>query len=267
MHAQTVVPVEGQRKWPRLLPGRLGLSGRFAVVGTLILIGIGAAFALLDNNLRSIHKDVESVLGVAQPMAEAAVEMEINILEAGFRVTKYLHRPEPIYRDRYANDNAEFRQFHALYRRLSTNSQQHALADQLQREHEEYVAVGARLFGAKDLRDANLHTVTQSLERIISILDGWRADSTDRRKQQLLDQARLSMLRLERILVAQLEYKFTNDPTLDVRFTMEINERIQAGLQAFGALLASPAQPKPEVEKLSREFEVVPSCWTGWQRI
>src|SRR3972149_8707116 len=71
----------------------VGLSGRLGVAGGLLLIALGGAFAAIDSGLRRIQSDFERIVNVAQPMAEAAFEMEINTLGAGLGVVNYLHRP------------------------------------------------------------------------------------------------------------------------------------------------------------------------------
>ena len=233
----------------------VGLAGRFAIAGGLLAIALGGAFAVIDDGLRQIKNDFETVSKVAQPMAEAAFEMEINAIGAGMGIVNYLHVPSVQHRQRFEDDRGDFQRFLQSYRQLAITDRQIELAARIGTRHDEYIRIGEFLLDAKDRSDKELTAVIASLREFD------RALETEFEERPLADRRRQAVVAQT---VETLERAIMGIPLLlaDVEWGDDKSELgIAAAVRDIRSGLTTLARTAPErsaaVSKLSDGFEAI----------
>jgi CHASE3 domain sensor protein len=81
--------------------------------GFLILIFLLAGLIILSEG--SISRSLTEIAQVEEPTRAVAYEMEINVVEIGRDVRVYLIAGDPLYREEFAKDKADFEGFKARY--------------------------------------------------------------------------------------------------------------------------------------------------------
>ena len=87
-------------------------------VGLILLVTAmvgGVSYVLTQ----SIDERVREVTEVDEPTSAAAFEMEITEIGTGLGVLKYLDTGDPAFRERVANDEADFERFYDRYVQLA----------------------------------------------------------------------------------------------------------------------------------------------------
>ena len=93
--------------------------GRRVVVGLIIIVALGLiAMLTIYRGLNTVQSAVDRLFDVDEPLNAAAYEMEINVNGIAFAILTYLATGRSEYRDRVAQDNADFLSYHAEYRGL-----------------------------------------------------------------------------------------------------------------------------------------------------
>src|SRR5918999_5408605 len=82
--------------------------------GSLVLLFLLAGLIILFSE-RSIRSALDEIANVEEPTRAAAYEMEINTVEMSRDVLGYLDTGDPQYRERFADDRADFEQFKFRY--------------------------------------------------------------------------------------------------------------------------------------------------------
>ncbi len=75
--------------------------------GIVVLIFLAASLIIVVSQ-RSISSALDEIASVEEPTRDASQEMEINLVEMSRDVLEYLHEGDPQYRERLAEDRAEF---------------------------------------------------------------------------------------------------------------------------------------------------------------
>jgi hypothetical protein len=88
---------------------------------------------------------VELVADVEEPESAAAYEMEINVLESGLAVKKYLLEGDAAELDRLSGDEADFIRFLAEYERLGDGGTERNLAREIAAISQRYRDIGHNL--------------------------------------------------------------------------------------------------------------------------
>ena len=86
--------------------------------GTLVLMLVLASLVIYFGE-RAVDEALREIAEVEEPTRAASYEMEINIVEIGQDVLDYLETGDPEYRERFANNRADFERFKARYDALA----------------------------------------------------------------------------------------------------------------------------------------------------
>lgn len=130
--------------------GPTGISKKlwigFGAILTMGLITIAIVFAQL------VRVDLahQWVADYAEPLSAAAYEMEINAVESGLAVMKYVSRPDPAYRKRFADDQVEFQGWSEKMRGLALRIEHATLLKNVTEEYRRFVKMGQTVMDAKD---------------------------------------------------------------------------------------------------------------------
>ncbi|MDP9481016.1 MAG: HAMP domain-containing protein, partial [Actinomycetota bacterium] len=112
--------------------------------GTLILILVLASLIIFFSQ-RAVDDALREIVEVEEPTRAASYEMEINAVEIGQDVLDYLETGDPKYRERFANDRADFERFKARYDALVDTERGEKQGDRIEALYEEYAALGEKL--------------------------------------------------------------------------------------------------------------------------
>ena len=82
--------------------------------GVLILLFLLTALAV-GSSVRSVREALEEIVAVEEPTSAMAYEMEINIVEIGRNVLRYLETGDPEVREQAQTDRADFEEFKEGY--------------------------------------------------------------------------------------------------------------------------------------------------------
>ena len=121
--------------------------------GTLVLILLATGLVAGVGG-RVEQRLLRELVTIKEPVDEAAHEMEINVTETGLGVLNYVSTGDPAYRERVANDEADFERFEAVYDRLSESREEREAGDRLRSLYDEYRALGDDLMDNKDRQSA-----------------------------------------------------------------------------------------------------------------
>jgi len=139
------------------------------VVFAVLACGVGAVLLLYDQ-LRTIDVRFRELSAFALPLGAAAYEMEINVVEAGLGVMKYLDQPHTRYRRRVEKDNADFARFKARYDALATDEAQKRLGREADPPHRDFIALGEALMARQDELEARLDRLADTTGQIDGLL-------------------------------------------------------------------------------------------------
>lgn len=140
------------------------------VFGSLVLL-MAAGSSTLYRSIKGLETQLTVIVEVARPMNAAAYEMEINAVEVGLKVVKYLHRPDIGLLEEIAKDVADFDKFISVYRKLAFTGGQKDLAEQAGLLFSRYVALGYKLIDAREEFLTQANEVSNKLIEIKEITD------------------------------------------------------------------------------------------------
>ena len=86
----------------------------FGVLGLVFLV---AGVAILSSG-QAVRGALDEIVRVEEPMRAASFEMEINAVEISRDVLEYTQTGDPRYRERFADDRADFERSKASYDEL-----------------------------------------------------------------------------------------------------------------------------------------------------
>lgn len=121
--------------------------------GTLLVILVLTVSGVLVW-LRSMSGSLQDILKRGEPARQAVYEMDVHNSSTGLGVLNYLHTRAAGYRQRVADDAAQFRSAAEQYRRLTPSRED--LAQQISAVFEEYVLLGMKLMDQGD-KEAERH--------------------------------------------------------------------------------------------------------------
>ena len=145
--------------------------------GLLLLIFVLTGLAV-GANIRAIDNSFGELVGVENPTAVAAYEMEINTVEIGRGVLDYLSTGDPETREQVESDQADFEQFKAQYDELVESREGREQGDRLDRLYEEYTGLGTALMDASTGQNGAAGVPRADLERF-SVLENEMDDVFD----------------------------------------------------------------------------------------
>ena len=143
------------------------VAAGLAVIVTLGLISM----LLIYRGLVIVEREVNRLAQVDGPLTAAAYEMEVNVNGIGFAVLKYLATGGQRYRDWVTEDDGDFANYHATYRLGVGTEAEQALAQEISRHYDEYVALGRQLMDRYDEQTARfteLVTIFDDVEKLIA---------------------------------------------------------------------------------------------------
>jgi diguanylate cyclase (GGDEF)-like protein/PAS domain S-box-containing protein len=135
---------------------------------SLLLVGMLAA-AVVYRGLYVAQDSVTQITQVAAPSAVAAYEMEINVVEYGLKVLKYLERGEASYRTGARDDSQDFERFHRRYSEVAQTPRDRELAEKAGVLFAEFRTLGLQLMDGADARRAEF----ERFGLIFQELDQW----------------------------------------------------------------------------------------------
>ena len=233
----------------------VGLAGRFAIAGGLLAVALSGAFAVIYGDLDHVQGKMGDIVRVAQPMADAAFEMEISTIGAAFDVASYLHRPSAPHRWSLRKNSEDFQQFLARYREHAITDRQRDLATQLEARYDSFARTGEFLLDAKDRTDRDLLAEMASLydfDRVLSAEFEARPIA-DRRRQAAVAE---TVQKLKRAAVA-IPLLLANIERTDAGAENRIATTIQSVRSDLAALARAAPERGAAVRELSARFDAI----------
>ncbi len=146
--------------------------GRKVVAGLAVVVALGIlSMLLIYRGLSSVEKGVDRLADVEGPLTAAAYEMEINVNGIGLAVLNYLATGSPEFRTWVTEDNTDFRNYHATYRRLVGSERERKLAAEIAEHYSAFVDLGLALLRQHDEQERLFAGVADALESIDRIID------------------------------------------------------------------------------------------------
>jgi diguanylate cyclase (GGDEF)-like protein/PAS domain S-box-containing protein len=119
---------------------------RQLLLGIIVVASVWlGAGALVYRNMLQVRDAMADVTERVNPAAVAAYEMEIQTVEVGLKVLKYMQRMEPQYRSGALKDMQQFDGHQRTYEALAADPAQHLLATQVKALFADYRARGLTL--------------------------------------------------------------------------------------------------------------------------
>ncbi len=117
--------------------------------GVIVLLQAVTALAALGwlNYIEGLFQESRTQQELA---LNSSYEMEINIVESGLGVIKYLRKAEPEFRDDFAHDSADFEQYFQTYKSSASSDEHRELVAQIDALHTEFEDRSKALMAAKD---------------------------------------------------------------------------------------------------------------------
>ncbi|MCW8928759.1 MAG: EAL domain-containing protein [Gammaproteobacteria bacterium] len=136
-----------------------------ATIVFLCLIGIAIIFSALTVS----HEAVEWIANVEEPISTAVDEMEINVVEMGMGVFKYINTSEDKYQANFYKDATDFDQFKVQYDHLAHSEQQQVMGLQLTNVYQEYRKLGEAIMKLHAKQEIGFQKITENLFQIQEI--------------------------------------------------------------------------------------------------
>lgn len=160
---------------PTAAPPPAGLTftvGGKVAAGLAVIVTLGLiSMLLIYRGLVIVEREVNRLAQVDGPLTAAAYEMEVNVNGIGFAVLKYLATGGQRYRDWVTEDDGDFANYHATYELGVGTEAERALAQEISRHYDEYVALGRQLMDRYDEQTARfteLVTTFDDVEKLIA---------------------------------------------------------------------------------------------------
>jgi signal transduction histidine kinase len=118
----------------------------------VLFAAVAGAGAVMLSSMRGIEAASADLTARAQLLNAAAAEMQINVVEMGLGVLKYVQRPDPVFKARIADDQRGFEQALAQFRAIARPHDKIALAHQIEALFAGYREIGQDLVAKSDLR-------------------------------------------------------------------------------------------------------------------
>ena len=125
----------------------------------------------LYQGLIRVQTSLREVIAKEHPLSAASYEMEINVVEIGMGILKYLETGDPRYRTRVEKDKADFARFQARYVALAATSQQQELSRQVRDLYQDYTTLSDMLLRHRDTQERRFVRLGEGFERLDQILD------------------------------------------------------------------------------------------------
>jgi|GEM_PF-2583211 len=115
----------------------------------MLALSVGIVLVMLEG-FNKVKESIRMVAEVYEPANQASYEMEINVVEMGFGVMKYLETGHPQYRVTVEDDEVDFRKFYAQWEDRIQTPEAHALDKELEPAFEEFLVLGNTLMAQRD---------------------------------------------------------------------------------------------------------------------
>ena len=146
----------------------------------LIVVTLVVTAVAIDRQISFVGNTVRQITLSEAPFAEAAYELEINVLGIGMAVVKYIERADPADRERVAKDASDFERFEAQYNRLADTPQQKELGLRVGALYREYKALGERMMDARDRERALAAELARDFAEIDALIKEQTPAEADR---------------------------------------------------------------------------------------
>ena len=156
--------------------------------GTLVLILLATGLVAGVGG-RAEQRLLAELVSVEKPVDDAAHEMEINAIGTGLGILQYVSTGDPAYRERVADDEADFERFEAVHDRLSETREEREAGDRLRSLYDEYRALGDDLMADKDRQSALTARLEEGYSELDAILDAGIQANVDRETPDGLEKA------------------------------------------------------------------------------
>lgn len=160
------------------LPTKLLL---WVVAGPLVA---GAMLIQLGLDIFRLDREVSHLADTQNPLAKAADELEINVVEAGLAALKYVAQPSPAHRERFLDQHADVLKHLEEFESLATRDDLITLGVRFKSTYTQYHQLALRLIDTRDRTDELRHLVAEEVASVLKTLDnqpGGDAQTTVRR--------------------------------------------------------------------------------------
>lgn len=148
------------------------VAERAVTIGVVFIIAIGlAVMGVVYYGIWTVKDSMRIVTDVEGIMLSDAYEMEINVIETGLAVLKYLDTRSPAYREQIRDDVSDFKRFHERYSKMADSRNAQVLATELGELFDHYRKLGEYLMKTKDDQDALYSVLSTHFERLDDRLD------------------------------------------------------------------------------------------------
>jgi signal transduction histidine kinase len=129
------------------------------------------ALLVVYNGLARVGREMRQLAEVGEPSYSATNKIEINLNGMAHAVFAYLRNPEPQYRTKMEEDEADVLAFHARYLQLAVTDAERNLGSRLGEMFREFRSLGDSLVHRRGRQDAALTRVAGNLERADATID------------------------------------------------------------------------------------------------
>lgn len=137
----------------------------------LVLLTMVFSGVIVITQLRAIGININNIVGSFNPKNDAAYEMEINLIGAGFGLLGYLEDRDQEHLERIQEDINEFRQYHKIFKDLAKTIKSKELAIQISDQFNRYAKLAERIIRLEDDQDLKIARLYKNHEKMDDLLD------------------------------------------------------------------------------------------------
>lgn len=141
-------------------------------IGGGVFIAIFLVIGLLTiSMIINIRTHMETIIHQKGPAAEAAYEMEINLIGTGFGLLGYVEDHDPKHLERIKKDIADFKRYHKQFIEMEDSETVRQASVSLQENFDSYVKLAYEIVAVKDIQSKDMLTLLANKKKMDDLLD------------------------------------------------------------------------------------------------
>jgi len=150
---------------------RLTVRTRLVLGLGLMLVPFLVAAVFFYRQSRSVSESIRLISEVKDPIGNAALEMEINLIGTGFAVLNYLHDRDPVNLERIRDDAGDFQKYQQRYHELDQSALAKELGIKVDQGYARFRSLGDNLVKIEDEQTEKWNALLKNLDLIDALLD------------------------------------------------------------------------------------------------
>ena len=143
------------------------LAASFGIVLFLMVL----SGVIVITQLGAIKTNLSEIVDKANPISDAAYEMEINLIGTGFGLLGYLEDRDPEHLDRIKEDIKDFWEYQKIHRNLSKTLKDKELSVQIRDKFDRYIQLASKIIDLEDDQDIKLKKLFKNQQIMDDLLD------------------------------------------------------------------------------------------------